>query len=579
MIHSTNQTSKPQTEQHTKSKRLFLLCSLLLGYELYCKKYIYNAFLLGENYSEIFIDIDTKLCPLIYKSMIINNFPKPKEYINGISFSSKQALKELLKENERINKLDNLKWSRLYDRKFRKQVDKKVKKFLDTDYTTQEYGKNPISLRAKVEIDVNNEIQQNMVKKAISTGEDLFRFSAHTNCSKRCEFYQGKVCSMSMKGIDSTHFTGNYTENGEKIYSFWDIENQVDKWGYKNNIINGFNCFDKETKVLTNHGWKYFYELDKSDLVYTLDIKTKQSYWNKPINYFKKYYEGKMIHAKSYISDLMITPNHNVLYFSQFNKELRFREAKDIVKTNYQYAGIEWCGSIIPYVPVGDKKVESKLFCRLLGYWLADGSIHSNNAIKIAQQNNDYMWEQLQGLPFHLWRDKNKIVIYDKALHDLFKPLGNCSTKYIFNWVKELTKECLNELLEAFIYTDGYTHKPSTINGHPRKPHKIVFTTSKQLCADLCEIALKCGYRPKIDIAYNKGKTQEFKNGTYTMNYDLYNIHLNYSTNFMFKTIEQVDYKDYVYCVDTEARKATIQVWKIHNYEQLLWDGIQEEEL
>ena len=36
--------------------------------------------------------------------------------------------------------------------------------------------------------------------------------------------------------------------------------------------------------------------------------------------------------------------------------------------------------------------------------------------------------------------------------------------------------------------------------------------------------------------------------------------------------------KDYVYCVDTEARKATIQVWKIHNYEQLLWDGIQEED-
>lgn len=431
--------------------------------------------------------------------------------------------------------------------------ERKVKEFINNvsnqPFTTLESdGRKPISLWQKAELDIRHENQMEMLDKLIQDGVELCWISSHPDASERCEKWQGKLVSLTehatMSGFRVRKVDGNW------VYSLPDITAVKDKYGYTNNIIVGFNCFDKETEVLTNKGWKLFCDLDKTELIYTLDPKTKTTEWQKPTNYFKSFHDGKMIHFKSYISDLMTTPNHNILYYQQHDKTLRFREADKIVKTNIQYAGQEWNGNDQKTIKVGSVEVETKLFCKLLGYWLADGSIHSDTAIKISQMNNNEMWDSLQGLPFNLWRDNNKIIIRNKDLVDMLKPLGKCNTKYIFNWVKELSTDYLKELLEAYNYTDGYKTKTKTINGYERKPHKTLFTSSEKMSADLCEIALKCGYRPKIELRKQKGTTQKFKNGVYTMNYDLYIIHLNYNTSFRFKTIEKVDYNDYVYCVE-----------------------------
>lgn len=104
-----------------------------------------------------------------------------------------------------------------------------------------EPGKRPITLWQKVELDIRHEAQMKMVEECYKSGEDLWWLSAHVNCSKRCEKWQGKLVSLTLPPIDNTFFTGKVVEN-HKVYSFTAIENVVDKWGYKNNIINGFNC-------------------------------------------------------------------------------------------------------------------------------------------------------------------------------------------------------------------------------------------------------------------------------------------------------------------------------------------------
>ena len=430
-----------------------------------------------------------------------------------------------------------------------KQLTEYIEKLSHETITTVEPGKKGITLWQKAELDIRYEKQMSMIEELKANGEDLCWISSHPDCSKRCEKWQGKLVSLTqhskLSGFRVMKVDGHW------VYSLTDIMAQKDKYGYNNNIICGFNCFDKETEVLTNNGWKLFADLTEEDLIYTINRETRISEWQKPINYFKKFYNGKMIRAKSFISDLLITPNHNMLFYQQHNKSLRFKEAKDINTTSHiQYAGQEWVGNDKEYITIGKTQVKAKVFCRLLGYYLADGSIHDGNSIKIAQQNNDEMWAKLQELPYKLWRDNNKILVRDRELHDLFKQLGTCEKKYVFSWVKELSKECLTEFLEAFNYTDGYKSKPKTINGYLRKPHKTLFTVSKQLCADLCEIALKCGYRPKVQVRKDKGKEIDFRNGRYTLNYDLFVIHLNYNTSFKYKTITEEDYSDYVYCVE-----------------------------
>lgn len=109
-------------------------------------------------------------------------------------------------------------------------------------------GKKPITLWQKTELDIRHNEQMKMVENAKNSGYDLWWLSSHANCSKRCEPYQGKLVSLTLSSIDNTFFTGKVVD-GIKVYSFTDIENQIDKYGYKNNIINGFNC--------RHRMWKY----------------------------------------------------------------------------------------------------------------------------------------------------------------------------------------------------------------------------------------------------------------------------------------------------------------------------------
>lgn len=430
-------------------------------------------------------------------------------------------------------------FSKDYMQFVKERIDKLAKYEAKEDYTSR------VNLRNIAEMEIREERHERELADLKEKGVELVWIVPHANCSERCQEWQGKLYSLNRTSGTIDGISYQPLENATDIY-------QTTKSGkiYKNGCISGFNCFDKDTEVLTNKGWKLFYELNGSELMFTLNTQTKTSEWQKPLCYYKGFHKGKMMQLKSYTSDLLVTPNHNMLYYTQRKKELRFKEAQNISKNDILYCGLNWHDNIDKDIQVGKTIVKANLFCRLLGYWLADGSVQDKTSIKIAQQNNDVMWESLQELPFRLWRDKNKIVIRNKDLHDLFMQLGTCQTKKVFEWVKELSRSSLQELLNAYIFTDGYKTKPSKLNGYEKRPHQSIFTTNKQLCADLCEIALKCGYRPKVETRHSQGKEQQFKNGVYTLNYDLYTIHLNYNTSFRYKSIEKVEYNDYVYCVE-----------------------------
>ena len=201
------------------------------------------------------------------------------------------------------------------------------------DYTSR------VNLRNIAEIQIRAERHEQELADLKASGVNLVWIVPHANCSERCEDWQGKLYS-----LDDT-----YGEiDGIK---YQPLKNATDRYEttksgkiYKNGCLSGFNCFDKETEVLTNQGWKLFSELNGEELIYTLNKDTKQSEWQKPINYFKQLYNGEMVHLSSFTSDLMVTPNHNMLYYTQRDHNLRFKQACEIGVYDKIYCGQEWEG-------------------------------------------------------------------------------------------------------------------------------------------------------------------------------------------------------------------------------------------
>ena len=418
---------------------------------------------------------------------------------------------------------------------------------------------NSLRNRAEMEARYNGHLEN--IKELAEQGNRLVIASTHNDCSERCREWQGRVYSLD--GTSGKTDDGRDYVPLEEATDVW-YQTKAGKW-YKNGLL-GFNCFSDDTEIYTNQGWKLFKDLDGTELIYTLNTETRLTEWQKPTEYYKAEYNGEMVHFNNHSLDILVTPNHNMLYYTQKNSKLRFKEAKDCTKATFFTAGQEWNVKDKDTVLFGGQEVETDLYCKFMAYWLSDGSIHSNTAVKIAQQNNDSMYEELSRLPFNAWKDDNKILVYGKELVQELKQYGTCTTKYVPDTIKNLSKRQINVFLDAYLSTDGYVAKTSYINGHKRKPHKQLFTTSKRMADDLCELSLKAGYRPKVEIRANKGKEIEFRNGTYTINNDLYVIHLNYNVNVTHYSKETVSYSGFVYCVQVPnhtllvKRKGTV-IW------------------
>lgn len=434
------------------------------------------------------------------------------------------------------------KFSEDYMRKnVRPALDRLAKQFtLDPDDVSR---RNSLRNRAEMEVRYNGHLEQ--IDDLRAAGYKLVIASTHADCSERCRPWQGRVYSLDG--------TSGITDDGR---SYQPLENATDVWyttkagkRYKNGLL-GFNCFDDQTEVYTSDGWKPFSLLTGDELFYTLNTQSKISEWHAATAYYRQHYRGDMVHLHNASADLCVTPNHSLLYYTQKDSRLRFKPACEFSTATFMYAGQEWPGTERATVTLGGKEVDIRLYCRFMAYYLADGSMHDSNSVKIAQQNNDNMFNELSALPFGVWHDKNKIVIRGKALRNELAMFGKCTEKYVPDIIKTLPRRYICEFLDAFLKTDGYSAKCSKTRGRTCRPHRLLFTTSKRMADDLSELALKGGYRPKIDIRRDAGRKIKFKNGTYTINYDLYVIHLNYHVNIQHVKNDRVAYDGYVYCVE-----------------------------
>ena len=362
------------------------------------------------------------------------------------------------------------------------------------------------------------------------------------------------------------------------------------------------SCYDKETEILTDKGWKKFENLDGSEKVLTKNPETGELFYVKPIEYVRQRYKGKMLYVKNRYINFMVTPNHKVWLhkgrwsFKFGRKKFELYKAEEVAKFKdvyYDRANCYWKGKEEKYfvLPSVEKRrgaghtgrsysyesscitIPMNLWLEFLGYYLSEGwcdrrGYRNNNGSgyygvfvsqeegKRARQIEKNLKKISEFLGVKLSkRIRGKVIefkINNKQLWNYVKDLGdNAKEKRIPSFIKNLPSKQIKIFLDAFSLGDGKDKEKLT-----RRVKYIFATASTYIRDDLMDLALRCGYASSYRKNISKRNNTEcitYHINVTTQTYiSFLNSHLKNSTDMMKK--EWVDYDGYVYCVEIPTK-------------------------
>ena len=360
-------------------------------------------------------------------------------------------------------------------------------------------------------------------------------------------------------------------------------------------IETGLSCYDSDTEVLTENGWKKFTEVVQKDKICTLNCDTEVIEYQRPAKVYKFKYQGKMYHLKTKRVDLLVTPNHNLLYApADFHTRrlYRLKEARDLFRKSkiLRKDGL-WKGKRPEYFVLPDVKIRhgsrfysgfrtkvAKKFpiepwLKFFGFWIAEGwTTNGGNgdyATCVSNQNSRLMTEMkhiLESFGYTVFWDKkvtNTIRVRDYQLSHYLQQFRKAADKYIPVEVKSLSKELLEVFFEYYIKGDGHVY------GRSGKGLSAT-TISKRLRDDLQEIALKIGISAYYKLHNKKGtpfssspQKKDYKQSadSWTIYFIRRNRHAVVPSEMKKNgyTEAWVDYNGWVYCVSVPNRVVYIR--------------------
>lgn len=309
--------------------------------------------------------------------------------------------------------------------------------------------------------------------------------------------------------------------------------------------VNPKFCYDDLTEILTrNYGWVLFKDLPEDTEVATINPETLRFEWQQPDYYTHAPYSGELVQFKiGHRIDLLVTPSHrmwrrwragahkdlkNVEAFKQgWSATPAWKLAACVGRYWTQTSSTGWSGH--NELPACVKDWPSELFAQWLGWWLAEGDLHTDGTMATIWQTQanlhycnelDLLFEKLQatGLKFkkQIHRKGETIVGWGWRLNDV-RPLvdwlkancgSNCYSKKLPRTVLDWDMDLLMDLFAAYLKGDGNKRLPwpktEDVTHRFRNPftdsHAGFVTTSRALFDGWVEVGLKLGltvYRRK----------------------------------------------------------------------------------
>jgi hypothetical protein len=357
---------------------------------------------------------------------------------------------------------------------------------------------------------------------------------------KRVEVIDDNTCKFCKKMHGVIVLWSDHPLPADKIedpiasYAIWDGKN----WdGKKEYVANGaFHpyCYDSETEVMTHRGWKFFKDLLHDDKIMSINPENQEIDFVPFVERVEYEYKGKMIHFSGRNYDLMVTPNHNMLYVSHkgFYHGI---EAQDLIKKR-DYQLPRAVGKWTAYDNIGAISLDwlvisKKQYFRLWAWYLAEGNGRERGnccEIKLSQKDPQKIIKDLYELKPLLKPTVEAVYVYGKAAEPFKEMFGiKAENKYIPQFIKDSSKENIREFLDAFSLADGskFVDKKAHKTAYSDKKNETVLrTSSPKMADDLCELIVKAGWMPSVYKLEQKGKLNHFANGDYILNTDCYNI-------------------------------------------------------
>lgn len=272
-------------------------------------------------------------------------------------------------------------------------------------------------------------------------------------------------------------------------------------------------CYDEQTEVLTDKGWKFFRNLDYRDSICTLDPASGLIEFHQPTALVSFSHHRRLVSIQNRTLDIMVTPDHNMFVESQQNArkhrnafgfvKARNLQAQSVIKRTGVWTGREVSVFVLPSVTVGHYEgrqvvlnetpplqILMDTWLAFLGIWLSDGSVSSNRGtyrISVAQKapsRKAAVESLLSSLPFRFEKNDSDFYCYDKQLGSYLSEFGKAPEKFVPEYVKELSARQIRIFMDWFAFGDGTMMR----NGY-----RIFYTSSKRLADDLQELLLRVG--------------------------------------------------------------------------------------
>lgn len=424
--------------------------------------------------------------------------------------------------------------------------------------------------------------QDNVTLERIKTLHPDLREEALEIYNKICETLTGKaICRFAytlrtfseQAALYAQGRTVFFDKNGKKLGKVTNAKAGQSMHNY------GLACFDEKTRIFTNNGLKYFYELTESDQVLT--FKNGNLEYQTPINYIEYEYNGNMISINSRSIDLLITPNHKMIVkkrkSNKWSNDWFEIEASELTY-NYKIptSGLTiHKNNFLPIIKTYNVPFtinNSEDWYEFMGYWLSEGSCcgskngimkqHSgryNITISQSKQANPIVWRKINnclnrlGIKFNYYG--HDFVFSNKGLWEYLINIGNSFSKYIPKEMFKADKIHLEKLYYAMIDGDGTYYK----TGESYSSSSIKLSEDFMMLSLLLNKPVSMNPRLRNN---NKLPHGEFQKSEKKINYEsrtrIRNTH-ELRNGKGEKIINNINYNGYVYCVTTEAGALVVE--------------------
>lgn len=375
----------------------------------------------------------------------------------------------------------------------------------------------------------------------------------------------------------------------------------------------GLSCYDDQTEVLTESGWKKFANVSSQDSVCTLNPESEKIEYQNPTRIISNYYSGKMYRLKTRRVDLLVTPNHKLLvtqFATRGPRPFRLKTAEEVFSRSktFKKDGVWACQSparfILPavrirhgsrhyrgYREVREREFPIRIWVEFLGWWIAEGHtsegrdgdynvILSNSERRIVKRFVK-LFELLGYNPLVLepQHGRFQVRVRDYQLFSYLRKLGQSHEKFVPIEIKNLTKELLLIFLRSYLKGDGHVY------GRTGKGLSAT-TTSMRLRDDLQEIALKVGMSAYYKPGARAGTPIRFlHNGKYRSSHDAWIVFFirrgktSVVPSIVRKGRQKESWEDFngrVYCVSVPnhviyVRRNGIPVWCGNSDPEMNW--------